>query len=113
ESGQLAALVLATLLGCTDFIDGYLAREQGATVLGGLMDPIADKVFIAITFLPAVDLGWVPPWMVVALFAREFLVTALRSSYERRGHSLKSTYLARYKTWAQMCSVAVLMLLNT
>jgi CDP-diacylglycerol--glycerol-3-phosphate 3-phosphatidyltransferase len=111
--GQFAALVLATLLGCTDFIDGYLARKHGATVLGGLMDPIADKVFIAITFLPAVDLGWVPPWMVAALFVREFVVTALRSSYERRGQSLKSTYLARYKTWAQMCGIGVLMLLNT
>src|SRR5581483_5239584 len=77
--GQFAALVFATLLGCTDFVDGYLARKHGPTVLGGLMDPIADKVFIAITFLPAVDLGWCPPWLVAALFAREFVVTAARS----------------------------------
>ncbi len=110
---QFAALVTATLLGCTDFIDGYLARKHGPTVLGGLMDPIADKVFIAIAFLPAVDIGWVPPWLVAALFAREFLVTAARTSYERRGVPLKSSYLARYKTWVQMCGIGVLMLLNT
>jgi CDP-diacylglycerol--glycerol-3-phosphate 3-phosphatidyltransferase len=112
-TGQMWALALATLLGCTDFIDGYLARKYGSTVLGGLLDPIADKVFIAVTFLPAVDQGWVPPWLVAALFMREFLVTALRSSYERRGQALKSTYLARYKTWAQMCGVAIIMLVNT
>src|SRR5258706_1194197 len=112
RTGQLWALGLATLLGCTDFIDGHLARKYGATVLGGLLDPIADKVFTAITFLPAVDLHWVPPWVVAALFVREFVVTALRSSYERRGQALKSTYLARYKTWAQMCGVGLLMLLH-
>jgi CDP-diacylglycerol--glycerol-3-phosphate 3-phosphatidyltransferase len=111
-NGQYAALILATLLGCTDFVDGYLARKYGGTVLGGLMDPIADKVFIAATFLPAVDLHWVPSWMVALLFVREFFVTAARTSYERRDLQLKSSYLARYKTWVQMCGVGVLMLLS-
>ena len=76
------------------------------------MDPIADKVFIAATFLPAVDLGWVPSWLVALLFVREFFVTAARTSYERRDLQLKSSYLARYKTWVQMCGVGVLMLLS-
>jgi cardiolipin synthase len=111
-TGQYVALVFATLLGCTDFVDGYLARKYGGTVLGGLMDPIADKVFIAATFLPAVDLHWVPSWLVALLFVREFFVTAARTSYERRDTPLKSSYLARYKTWAQMCGVGVLMLLS-
>ena len=110
--GQYIALIVATLLGCTDFVDGYLARKQGPTVLGGLMDPIADKVFIATTFLPAVDLHWVPSWLVAMLFVREFFVTAARSSYEKRDLQLKSSYLARYKTWVQMCGVGVLMLLS-
>lgn len=110
--GQYCALILATLLGCTDFIDGYLARKYGSTVLGSLMDPIADKVFTAVCFLPAVDLHWLPAWMVGALFVREFFVTAVRSIYERRDLSLRSSYLARYKTWVQMCGVGVLMLLG-
>ena len=110
--GQYIALIVATLLGCTDFVDGYLARKQGPTVLGGLMDPIADKVFIATTFLPAVDLRWVPSWLVALLFVREFFVTAARTSYERRDLQLKSSYLSRYKTWVQMCGVGVLMLLS-
>lgn len=111
-SGQYAGLIFATLLGCTDFVDGYLARKYGTTVLGGLMDPIADKVFIAVTFLPAVDLNWLPAWMVAALFTREFLVTAARSSFERRNLQLKSSYLSRYKTWVQMAGLGVLMLLH-
>lgn len=111
--GQIAALIFATLLGCTDFVDGYLARKHGPTVLGGLMDPIADKVFLAATILPAVDLHWVPSWLVALLFVREFVVTAARTSYERRDLQLKSSYLARYKTWVQMCGVGVLLLLSS
>jgi cardiolipin synthase (CMP-forming) len=78
------ALILGTLIGCTDFVDGYLARKHGPTVLGGLLDPIADKVFIAFVYLPLADLGTVPAWAVALMFVREFLVTALRSAYEQR-----------------------------
>lgn len=109
HDGQIAAVLLGTLIGCTDFVDGYLARRYGTTKLGGLMDPIADKVFTAVVFLPAIDLGWVPPWLVALLFVREFLVTAARTSYERRGLQLRSSYLARYKTWVQMCGIAVIL----
>jgi cardiolipin synthase (CMP-forming) len=109
---QVWAVILGTLIGCTDFVDGYLARKYGTTKLGALMDPIADKVFTAVVFLPAVDLGWVPAWLVAALFVREFLVTAARTSYERRGLQLKSSYLARYKTWVQMCGIGVILFTN-
>ena len=109
---QMLAAILGTLIGCTDFVDGYLARKYGTTKLGGLMDPIADKVFTAVVFLPAVDLGWVPAWLIALLFTREFLVTAARTCYERRELSLKSSYLARYKTWVQMCGIGIILFTN-
>lgn len=108
---HVLAMVLGTLIGCTDFVDGYLARKHGPTVLGGLMDPIADKIFIALSFLPFMDNGWVPWWFVAALLVREFLVTALRSSLEIRRHHLATTYLAKVKTWVQMCGIGLLLLL--
>jgi cardiolipin synthase (CMP-forming) len=110
ETAKLWAVILGTLIGCTDFVDGYLARKHGPTVLGGLMDPIADKVFIAVGFLPYADLGWVPWWLVAALFLREFLVTALRSSFELRQLPLKSSYLAKVKTWVQMVGLGLVLL---
>ncbi len=112
HDAQIVAVILGTFIGCSDFVDGYLARKYGTTKLGGLMDPIADKVFTAVVFLPAIDLNWVSPWLVMALFVREFLVTAARTSYERRGLQLKSSYLARYKTWAQMCGIAFILFTN-
>src|SRR5258706_15019751 len=79
------ALVFMTLVGCTDFVDGYLARKYGTTKLGSLMDPIADKVFVAVVFVPFADMGWLPIWVVGGIFIREFLVTAARTMHERRG----------------------------
>jgi CDP-diacylglycerol--glycerol-3-phosphate 3-phosphatidyltransferase len=104
------ALVLGTLIGCTDFIDGYLARKHGPTVLGGLMDPIADKVFIAFAYLPFVGNGFFPAWAVAAMFVRELLVTALRTAYERRDLRMKTSYLGKIKTWTQMQGIGMTML---
>ncbi|MBP6631948.1 MAG: CDP-alcohol phosphatidyltransferase family protein [Kofleriaceae bacterium] len=104
------ALIVGTIIGCTDFVDGYLARKHGPTVLGGLLDPIADKVFVAFAYLPFADLGLVPAWAVALMFVREFLVTALRSAYEQRGLSLKTSYIAKAKTWTQMQGIGVLVL---
>jgi len=104
------ALVVGTVIGCTDFVDGWLARRQGPTVLGGLLDPIADKVFVALIYLPFADLGVIPAWACALMFVREFLVTALRSAYERRGLTMKTSYLAKVKTWTQMQGIGVLLL---
>jgi CDP-diacylglycerol--glycerol-3-phosphate 3-phosphatidyltransferase len=106
----ISAIVIGTLIGATDFVDGYLARRHGPTVLGGLLDPIADKVFVAFCYVPFADAGFVPWWACGLMFVREFLVTALRSAYERRDMSLKTSYIAKAKTWTQMQGIGVIML---
>jgi CDP-diacylglycerol--glycerol-3-phosphate 3-phosphatidyltransferase len=107
-----SGLIAGTLIGCTDWIDGLLARKYGPTVLGGLLDPIADKIFIAFAYTPFVDsrnplVAW---WTVALMFQREFFVTALRSAYEQRNLSLKTSYLAKAKTWTQMQGIGVMLL---
>lgn len=104
------ALIFGTLIGFTDFIDGMLARKYGPTVLGGLLDPIADKVFIAFAYAPFADIGMVPAWACSLMFVREFFVTALRSAYEQRNLTLKTSYLAKAKTWTQMQGIGVMLL---
>jgi phosphatidylglycerophosphate synthase len=46
------------------------------------------------------------------MFVREFLVTALRSAYERRAVSMKTSYLGKVKTWTQMQGIGMLVLLQ-
>ena len=107
-----SALIAGTLIGCTDWVDGLLARKYGPTVLGGLLDPIADKIFIAFAYTPFVDCKdpLVPWWAVALMFQREFFVTALRSAYEQRNLTLKTSYLAKVKTWTQMQGIGVMLL---
>jgi phosphatidylglycerophosphate synthase len=50
-----SALIAGTLIGCTDWVDGMLARKYGPTVLGGLLDPMADKIFVAFAYTPFAD----------------------------------------------------------
>jgi CDP-diacylglycerol--glycerol-3-phosphate 3-phosphatidyltransferase len=107
-----SALIAGTLIGFTDWIDGMLARKYGPTVLGGLLDPIADKVFIAFAFVPFADnrVGLIPAWACGLMFTREFFITALRSAYEQRDLTLKTSYLAKVKTWTQMQGIGVMLL---
>ena len=107
-----SALIAGTLIGFTDWIDGMLARKHGPTVLGGLLDPIADKVFIAFAYVPFADnsVALVPAWVLALMFTREFFITALRSAYEQRALSLKTSYLAKVKTWTQMQGIGVILL---
>ncbi len=105
-----SALIAGIILGCTDWVDGMLARKYGPTVLGGLLDPIADKVFVAFAYMPFASLGLVPAWACALMFVREFFVTALRSAYEQRELTLKTSYLAKAKTWTQMQGIGVMLL---
>ena len=107
-----SALIAGTVIGCTDWVDGMLARKHGPTVLGGLLDPIADKIFNAFAYTPFVDGAFplVPWWSVALMFQREFFVTALRSAYEQRNLTLKTSYLAKVKTWTQMQGIGVMLL---
>ena len=110
-----SALIAGVIIGCTDWVDGMLARRYGPTVLGGLLDPIADKVFIGFAYAPFADDivnggSLVPAWVVALMFTREFFITALRSAYEQRDLTLKTSYLAKVKTWTQMQGIGVMLL---
>ena len=50
--GYAAGFVLYCIVGATDYLDGYLARAQGAvSKLGIFLDPIADKIMVAAVIL--------------------------------------------------------------
>src|ERR671917_570249 len=52
QAGYALAFVLYCLMGITDYFDGYLARSSGAVSrLGIFLDPIADKIMVAVVIL--------------------------------------------------------------
>jgi CDP-diacylglycerol--glycerol-3-phosphate 3-phosphatidyltransferase len=110
EQTRIIAVILGTLIGLTDTVDGYLARKYGVTVLGSLLDPVADKVFIVVSYGICADQGVIPWWVAAAILSRELGVTVLRSSLELRGIRLPSTNAAKAKTWVQMLGIGFVVL---
>jgi len=111
ESRELMAALAATvILGLTDWIDGIMARKEGPSVLGGLLDPIADKIFIAVIYLPLTERGVIAPWMTACIFCRDFIVTALRTSLSLREAPMRTSKLAKYKTAIQMVGIGYIIL---
>jgi len=79
------AFWLFVVVAATDFLDGWLARrDQHITAFGRIADPFVDKILIVGTLVFLAVLPWsrphLPAWMVVVILAREFLVTAIRTS---------------------------------
>lgn len=93
---------LFIILGATDFVDGMMARREGPTILGSLLDPVADKIFIASIMLSFVAMGIFPFWVASVVLLRELLMTALRSSMAVRDQSIKTSLLGKLKTIIQM-----------
>ena len=107
----LAALLAYVLLGLTDLWDGHLARRQGATPLGSLLDPLADKVFLVASYGLLAHYR-VVPWVPVAiLFIRELGVTALRSVALEEAFSFTTSRVAKLKTMVQMAGGGFLLLI--
>ncbi|MFK5635551.1 MULTISPECIES: CDP-alcohol phosphatidyltransferase family protein [unclassified Ornithinimicrobium] len=73
----LAGLVLV-LSGFTDYLDGKIARHYHLeSRLGQLLDPVADRLYIATTLLSLAWIDLIPWWLVVLLMARDALILAM------------------------------------
>ena len=77
--GELAwAGLLLVVSGVTDYLDGQIARRYGlVTRLGQLLDPIADRLYIATTLLSLAWFDIVPWWLVLVLVARDAFILAM------------------------------------
>ena len=70
-----AALLLAAL-GCTDWIDGYVARRfNQVSELGKVLDPTADRILVGVGVVAILVHGSVPAWVGVAVLVREVLIS--------------------------------------
>jgi len=74
--GHSHAHMLATgiflLAGATDVIDGHLARKLGqVTLLGRVLDPLADKLMVLAALVCCTVSGYIPLWAVILFAAKE------------------------------------------
>lgn len=94
----------------TDFIDGWVARRQGATTSGAFLDPLADK-FLVIGALAALAAGGLITWLpVILIAAREAVISVYRSAVARKGISVPARPLAKLKTALQDSAVGLILM---
>ncbi len=104
-------LGLFAVASITDWLDGKIARERNlVTAFGQLMDPLADKILMAAAFVTLMEQGLMPGWLVIAILAREFLVTGLRLVAGARGAVLAADRLGKQKTLWQMVTACYLLI---
>jgi CDP-diacylglycerol--glycerol-3-phosphate 3-phosphatidyltransferase len=106
-------LGIFALAALTDWLDGYLARLQNLTsTLGRNLDPLVDKVLICGVYVFLLPLGnaegWLLPWMVTVVVARELVITSLRSYLEMTGASFGADWLGKLKMGLQCAAIAAI-----
>lgn len=111
------AFWLFVALAATDALDGYLARrDKHVTAFGRIADPFTDKVLIVGTmiFLTTMDpfRDWLPPWIVVLVLSREFLVTGLRGYVESVGGEFPADTFGKVKMIIQCFAVGGILFLE-
>lgn len=110
ETASWLSFVIFLILGASDFIDGMMARREGPTVLGGLLDPVADKIFVSSIILTLSGAGIFGFWFPALVLLREFLLTALRTSMSLKRHSIVTSKLGKLKTIYQMGGLGTIFL---
>lgn len=108
---ELVAAAIFALASLTDWLDGYLARRRKqVTVLGQLMDPLADKLLITAALVSLVQMDLAPAWMVAVILGREFAVTVLRSIAHARGVVIAASPMGKFKMASQVIAILLLIL---
>jgi CDP-diacylglycerol---glycerol-3-phosphate 3-phosphatidyltransferase len=96
---RIGAFIVFLAAAFSDLWDGHLARSRNlVSDFGKLMDPLADKLLLGLTFVPFYVLnhyteretpfpwlGWTfPLWIVLVIFGREAFITVFRGFAARR-----------------------------
>jgi cardiolipin synthase (CMP-forming) len=112
ETARWIALAIYIVAAITDFFDGYLARKwQQQSALGKMLDPIADKVLVAVVLLVLCGdqiLRGGHVWAAIIILAREVLVSGLREFLGQLRVSVPVTQIAKWKTTVQLVAIGFL-----
>ena len=112
--GPWIAFAIFALASITDYFDGYFARiwhQQSA--LGRMLDPIADKLLVAVSILILVADGVLDGWSIwaaIIVLMREIFVSGLREFLAELRVSVPVSRLAKWKTTLQLLAIGILLI---
>ena len=111
EYARPIAAVLFGLAAITDLIDGWVARRFGQTSrFGEFLDPVADKLMVAIVLVMLVQAqsSWFEDVIAMIIIGREITISALREWMATIGEraNVKVDITGKIKTTLQMFGIA-------
>lgn len=111
EAYPIAFFIFLTA-GISDAVDGWLARQfHLQTKLGLIIDPLADKLLVAASFVSLALLQQLPWWLIVLVFLRDFTLfigaTAWYYFIERSYDEFTPTLLSKFNTGLQILLVTL------
>ena len=68
------AFALFAAAGLSDAVDGWLARRQGGTALGAMLDPAADKALLVCMYITLATVGVLPDWLAILVVFRDLVI---------------------------------------
>lgn len=107
------ALTLAIVAGVSDALDGWLARRYGwQSRIGGILDPLADKLLLVGTYVTLGTLGYLPIWLVVLVVLRDVVIVTGAAVFHFRFEAVQPepTQLSKLNTAFQLLLALVVML---
>ncbi len=105
------ASLLFVIASVTDFFDGYIARElDQITIVGQILDPLADKMLTLAAFLGLMMSGAASAWAIYVIIVRELFITGLRTLSLSEGIDISASWAGKVKTVAQMIAIGFLLM---
>jgi len=87
RTNDALAFALVVVVGSTDWVDGFVARRTGqVSVLGKILDPVADRVAIVAILLAFLFRGTIPIAVALVILVRDALVALVFPILEARGY---------------------------
>lgn len=114
DARRWVAFAIFATASVTDWLDGYLARAwQQQSMLGRMLDPIADKLLVGVALVLLVHDGTITRttiWAALIILMREILVSGLREFLAELNVRVHVSRLAKWKTSLQMIALGVLLI---
>jgi cardiolipin synthase len=109
---DLWAFGVLVLAGISDWLDGFLARKLRQTSpIGAILDPLADRLYIAATLIGLALRAFIPWWLVAVLVLRELMLLGLVPRLRRSGRiALPVTLVGKAGTFALLWGFPFLLL---
>ena len=111
---MLSAFWLFAAAGASDAIDGWLARRQGTTALGAMMDPLADKALLVSMYLTLANIHALPDWLAILVVFRDLVIVGGVLLLLATGHpvAIRPLFVSKLNTALQIVLVGATLLLT-